>query len=43
VCYDRNGNIEKAFEHNEKAREYVPTNPSVLYNKEYFEKRFSKS
>ncbi|MGQ3379122.1 tetratricopeptide repeat-containing glycosyltransferase family 2 protein [Priestia endophytica] len=43
VCYDRIGNIEEAFEHNEKAREYAPTNPSVLYNKEYFEKRFSKN
>lgn len=37
VCYDKLGNIEKAIEYNNKAGEYKPDDPAVLYNKKYFE------
>ncbi|WP_256761485.1 glycosyltransferase [Cohnella sp. WQ 127256] len=36
LCYDRMGNYEKAYEHNEKALAFNPTHPSMLYNREYF-------
>lgn len=38
VCYDKLGNHEKAFEYNEIARSYVPSNQSVLDNVKYFKK-----
>ncbi|UTR15323.1 glycosyltransferase [Salipaludibacillus sp. LMS25] len=38
VCYDRIGKKEKAYDHNEKAREYRPQDRAVLHNKTYFEK-----
>ncbi|UWG97843.1 glycosyltransferase family 2 protein [Dehalobacter sp. DCM] len=37
VCYDRLGQYELAYEHNELARRYHPENPQVLYNKTYLE------
>lgn len=37
VCYDKLGNIEEAIKYNNKAAEYKPNNPSVQYNKKYFE------
>ena len=37
VCYDKIGNIEEAIKYNNKAAEYKPDDPSVLYNKKYFE------
>ncbi|QAY65546.1 tetratricopeptide repeat-containing glycosyltransferase family 2 protein [Paenibacillus protaetiae] len=42
LCYDRLGDYEKAYEHNEKAREYNPTHPSVVYNTNYFKERHGK-
>lgn len=38
VCYDKLGDHQKAFEYNEIARSYVPSNSSVLNNVEYFKK-----
>jgi len=38
VCYDKLGNHDLAYEHNEIASSYNPNNESVLYNKKYFEK-----
>ncbi|MNI10871.1 SPBc2 prophage-derived glycosyltransferase SunS [compost metagenome] len=40
LCYDRLGQIEKAFYHNEAALEFEPTHPSMLYNQAYFQKKF---
>ncbi len=37
LCYDRMGQYEKACEHNERALEYNPTHPSLLYNRNYFQ------
>lgn len=37
VCYDKLGNIKQAINYNNKAAEYKPNDPSVLYNKKYFE------
>jgi glycosyltransferase involved in cell wall biosynthesis len=37
VCYDRIGDIENSYKHNEIAREYQPNNPHVLHNKTYLE------
>jgi glycosyltransferase involved in cell wall biosynthesis len=37
VCYDKLGNIEEAIKYNNKAAEYKQDDPSVLYNKKYFE------
>jgi glycosyltransferase involved in cell wall biosynthesis len=42
VCYDHIGEFEKAYEHNEKARNYQPNNPHVLHNKTYLETRLLK-
>lgn len=36
VCYDRLGMLEEAVRCNDKAAEYKPQHPSVLYNKNYF-------
>ena len=38
VCYDRLGNYELAYEHNEIARKYSPDNNQVLHNKRYLER-----
>ncbi len=37
VCYDRLGEHKLAYEHNEMAGKFRPTDPSVLYNKKYFQ------
>ena len=36
VCHFRMGNIEESKKYNDKAAEYKPDDPSVLYNKRYF-------
>lgn len=42
VCYDRIGDFKKAQEYNEKAAQWKPANPSVLYNRNYFHEMLSK-
>lgn len=37
VCYDKQGQPEKAYACNERARQYQPHHPSVLHNKRYLE------
>lgn len=39
VCYDRMGQFDKANEHNERALELQPGHPSMLYNREYLQKK----
>ena len=36
VCYDKLGNHETAEQYNNKAAEFKPYAPEVLYNKKYF-------
>ncbi|HEX2925009.1 MAG TPA: glycosyltransferase [Ruminiclostridium sp.] len=38
VCYYNLGNMQKAYEHNETAAGYRPSDPNVLYNRELFSK-----
>lgn len=38
VCHYKLGSIQEAIRYNDKAANYKPEDPSVLYNKEYFEK-----
>lgn len=37
VCYDRLGDYETAYWHNEMARKFWPESPQVLHNKRYLE------
>jgi glycosyltransferase involved in cell wall biosynthesis len=37
VCYDRIGNYELAYQHNEAARRYRPNDERILQNKRYLE------
>ncbi|WP_019639589.1 tetratricopeptide repeat-containing glycosyltransferase family 2 protein [Paenibacillus fonticola] len=37
VCYSNIGEYELAYEHNELARKYRPTDPQIMHNKEYLE------
>jgi len=37
VCYDKVGNIEESIKYNNRATEYKPDDPAVLYNRKYFE------
>lgn len=37
VCYDRLGQHETAYTHNELARQYRPNDPSIVSNKKYLE------
>lgn len=37
VCYDKLGKTEEAIRCNDKAAEFKPNDPAVLYNKRYFE------
>jgi glycosyltransferase involved in cell wall biosynthesis len=37
ICYDRLGEYELAYYHNEAARQYRPTDSNVLHNKAYLE------
>lgn len=39
VCYDRLGEYELAYQHNEMAAKYIPNNASVIHNREYLKKR----
>lgn len=41
VCYDRMGNREKALEYNEKAGKCKSNSEAYLYNKRYFQSKFS--
>jgi glycosyltransferase involved in cell wall biosynthesis len=41
VCHDRLGNFEKARQHNDIALSYNPMHPSMLFNKAYFDQKFS--
>lgn len=41
VCYDKIGQYQLAYQHNEKALEYRPQDPWMLSNKEYFEKKLN--
>ncbi|OXL86384.1 glycosyl transferase [Paenibacillus sp. SSG-1] len=43
VCYDKLGQYETAYEHNEAARRYQPEHPSVLGNKTYLEARLKRN
>lgn len=43
VCYSKIGENTLALEHNKMAESYVPNHPSVIYNKNYFDKLFSTS
>ncbi|PKM77867.1 MAG: hypothetical protein CVU90_05315 [Firmicutes bacterium HGW-Firmicutes-15] len=42
VCYDRLGEYELAYRHNEIAATFIPDDLSVLNNREYLEKRLGK-
>ncbi|BBH21095.1 beta 1,4 glucosyltransferase [Paenibacillus baekrokdamisoli] len=42
VCYDRLGNHEAAYEHNELARSYRPNDSSILQNKKYLDALLQK-
>lgn len=42
VCYDRIGQYELAYQHNELAGRYRPGDARVLYNKQYLEKILHK-
>lgn len=42
VCYYNLGDYQKAYEHNEEAAKYRPTDSSVVYNRQLFEKMFSE-
>lgn len=37
VCYDRLGKYKLAYDHNEIARQFRPTDERIIYNKKYFE------
>jgi glycosyltransferase involved in cell wall biosynthesis len=41
VCHDRLGSFEEARRHNDIALAYNPAHPSMLFNKSYFDKKFS--
>jgi len=38
VCYYKLGKIEEAIKYNNKAAEYKPNYPAVIYNKQFFER-----
>lgn len=39
ICYDRLGEYEKAYAHNEMARRYRPEDKHILHNKRYLEEK----
>ncbi len=43
VCYDRLGDYESAYYHNEIARKYRPKDKNVLHNKQYLEETLQRS
>ncbi len=40
ICFDKLGEYELAFEHNELAAQYIPNNPHICANREYFKSIF---
>ncbi|MCQ6559690.1 glycosyltransferase [Paenibacillus mendelii] len=42
VCYDKLGQYKKAYEYNERALDYQPDHPSMLYNKRYLEEQLKE-
>lgn len=42
VCYDRIGQYEKAYEHNEKAAQFRPSDERILANRSYLSTRLGK-
>jgi glycosyltransferase involved in cell wall biosynthesis len=42
VCHYNMGNFQKAYEHNEAAARYRPTDPSVINNKNLFDKMLAE-
>lgn len=36
VCYWQLGNVEESIKHHELTKQYIPNNPKVLYNEEFF-------
>lgn len=41
VCYDKMGDVEKAFSYHRKSEKCRPGDPHVLYNKKYFSKKMN--
>lgn len=39
VCYDKLGQYDLAYHHNEMAAAYIPDDPNILHNREYLNKR----
>lgn len=42
ICYDRLKEYEKAIYHNEQAAQFIPNNPSIEYNRKYFDSLFKE-
>jgi hypothetical protein len=42
VCYDRLGEYELAYQHNEIAASYIPDDVSVINNREYLKNKLGK-
>ncbi|CAM4275194.1 glycosyltransferase [Paenibacillus alkaliterrae] len=42
ICYDKLGQLEKAYEHNELALRFIPDDPNLLRNKQLLEEYLSK-
>ncbi|MFB9330814.1 glycosyltransferase [Paenibacillus aurantiacus] len=43
VCYDRMGDLDSAYHHNEIARSYHPTDSRIVHNKQYLETMIESS
>ncbi|OOC58613.1 glycosyltransferase [Paenibacillus ihbetae] len=41
-CYGKLGQLEKAYEHNERALAYAPDDPDILYNKQLLEEKLGR-
>lgn len=42
ICWDKLGDDDKAYFYHKKSEEYRPENPSVIYNRKYFEKKMGE-
>lgn len=42
VCYDRMGNYELAYHHNELAAAYIPDDPNIINNRAYLKTKLGK-